>query len=92
MSRRLLCNLHDAEEATQETMLRVLQGLPKFDGNHLKAWVACIATNVCLDVLRSRARRVENGDPIRLDQGNGANGRDDPFEEGPAPGPSWPQG
>jgi RNA polymerase sigma-70 factor (ECF subfamily) len=78
--RRLLCNLDDAEEAAQETMLRVLRGLPRFDGNYLKAWVARIATNVCLDVLRSRARRLENGDSIPLDPGNGTKGDEDPFD------------
>jgi RNA polymerase sigma-70 factor, ECF subfamily len=78
--RRLLCNRDDAEEAAQETMLRVLQGLPRFDGNHLKAWVARIATNVCLDVLRSRTRRVENVESLPLDPGNSGNADDDPFE------------
>src|SRR5437899_84142 len=52
--RRLLKNPDDAQEATQETMLRVLQGLPQFNGRYLlQAWVARIATNVCLDVLRA---------------------------------------
>ena len=55
--RRMLKDLDDAEEATQETMLRVLQGLGQFNGRYLlQAWVARIATNVCLDVLRARAR------------------------------------
>jgi RNA polymerase sigma-70 factor (ECF subfamily) len=77
--RRLLCNHADAEEAAQETMLRVLQGLPNFDGTHLKAWVSRIATNICVDVLRSRARRPMNGDAVPL-TGNGANRGEDPSE------------
>jgi RNA polymerase sigma-70 factor (ECF subfamily) len=58
--RRLLKNPDDAQEATQETMVRVLQGLPQFNGRYLlQAWVARIATNVCLDVLRAKGRRHE---------------------------------
>src|SRR5881397_2793811 len=58
--RRLLKNPDDTDEATQETMLRVLQGLPRFNGRYLlQAWVARIATNVCLDVLRARTRHPE---------------------------------
>ena len=57
---RLLASVDDAEEATQETMLRVYQGLPKFNGRYqLQAWVARIATNVSLDKLRARARRPQ---------------------------------
>ncbi|MGH2739991.1 MAG: RNA polymerase sigma factor [Actinomycetota bacterium] len=56
---KLLGNADDAEEATQESMLRVFQALPDFNGSyHLKAWVARIATNVSLDELRARARRI----------------------------------
>src|SRR5438105_11267094 len=63
--RRLLKNPDDAKEATQETMLKVLQGLPRFNGRYLlQAWVARIATNVCLDALRSKARRLEAPEEI----------------------------
>lgn len=56
---RILGNPEDAAEAAQETMLRVFQGLPRFNGRYLlRAWVARIATNVCLDVIRKRGRRV----------------------------------
>src|SRR5205085_9122171 len=59
--RRLLKNPDDAQEAAQETMVRVLQGLPQFNGRYLlQAWVARIATNVCLDVLRAKSRRQES--------------------------------
>src|SRR5919108_6593305 len=63
ISRRLLKNPDDAQEASQETMLRVLQALPRFNGRYLlQAWAARIATNVCLDALRARTRSPENGD------------------------------
>lgn len=62
LSRRLLGNYHDAEEATQETFLRVYQALPRFNGQYrLGPWIMKIATNVCLDVLRARTRE-RNGD------------------------------
>src|SRR5438093_7880826 len=53
----MLGNYHDAEEATQETFLRVYQALPRFNGQYrLRPWIAKIATNVCLDMLRARTR------------------------------------
>jgi RNA polymerase sigma-70 factor (ECF subfamily) len=60
---RYLNNRFDAEEATQETMVRVLQHLKRFNGRYaLRPWVARIATNVCLDVLRAKSRRHARGD------------------------------
>src|SRR5919202_3842882 len=57
ISRRLLKNPEDAKEASQETMLRVLQALPRFNGRYLlQAWAASIAAKVCLDALRARTR------------------------------------
>jgi RNA polymerase sigma-70 factor, ECF subfamily len=60
---RILGNPHDAEEATQETMLRVFQGLSRFNGRYaVQPWVARIATNVSLDITRARARRPQTAD------------------------------
>ena len=54
---RMLGNPQDAEEAVQETFLRAYQALPRFNGEfQLGAWLARIATNVCVDHLRSRSR------------------------------------
>ena len=56
--RRMLAQPEDAMEATQEAFLRVYQGLPRFNGRYqLGAWIARIATNVCLDQIRVRSRR-----------------------------------
>jgi RNA polymerase sigma factor (sigma-70 family) len=56
--RRLLPNTHDSDEAFQETMIRVFQGLHRFNGRYaLQPWISRIATNVSLDMIRSRARR-----------------------------------
>ena len=55
---RFLPNRHDADEAFQETMIRVFQGLYRFNGRYaLQPWVARIAKNVSLDILRGYARR-----------------------------------
>ncbi|MGH2695206.1 MAG: RNA polymerase sigma factor, partial [Actinomycetota bacterium] len=57
LCRRMLLNHHDAEEAAQETFIRVYQALPRFNGRYqLGAWISRIATNVCLDNLRARTR------------------------------------
>jgi RNA polymerase sigma-70 factor (ECF subfamily) len=57
---RFLPNAHDADEALQETMIRVFQGLYKFNGRYaLQPWIGRIATNVSLDAIRTRARRPQ---------------------------------
>ncbi len=65
---RILQNPEDADEATQEAMIRVFQGLGRFNGRYaLQPWVARIATNVSLDVTRSRARRPKTDDRTLVD-------------------------
>ena len=57
---RILGDREDAQEAVQETMLRVLRGLPVFNGRYqLQAWIARIATNVSVDMVRARGRRPQ---------------------------------
>lgn len=59
---RILGDREDAQEAVQETMLRVLRGLPLFNGRYqLQAWIARIATNVSVDMVRARTRRPSTG-------------------------------
>ena len=61
--RRFLPNAQDADEAFQETMIRVFQGLFRFNGQFaLQPWIARIATNVSLDQIRTRARRPQVDD------------------------------
>jgi RNA polymerase sigma-70 factor, ECF subfamily len=56
---RMLGSLHDAEDALQETLLRAWRGLPDFGRrSSLRTWLYTIATNVCIDVLGRRSKRV----------------------------------
>jgi RNA polymerase sigma-70 factor (ECF subfamily) len=56
---RLLGSIQDAEDMVQETYLRSWNALGRFNGGpYFRAWLYKIATNVCLDALDKRARRV----------------------------------
>lgn len=54
-----LKDTHLAEDAVQETFLKVYKNYDKFNGGGEKAWINRIAINVCKDMLRSAwSRRV----------------------------------
>jgi len=56
--RRLAGNAADADDATQEAVLAIVRGLPRFDGRAaFTTWSYRVATNACLDELRRRGRR-----------------------------------
>jgi RNA polymerase sigma-70 factor, ECF subfamily len=56
---RMLGSLDDADDAVQETMIKAWRGIAGFAGrSSLRAWLYRIATNVCLDALDHRARRI----------------------------------
>jgi RNA polymerase sigma-70 factor (ECF subfamily) len=62
---RLLGSLHDAEDALQETLLGAWQGLSGFQGrSSIRTWLYRVATNRCLNALRSRSRRSTADQPM----------------------------
>jgi RNA polymerase sigma-70 factor (TIGR02960 family) len=73
---RMLGSFQDAEDAVQDTLLAAWQGLGGFEGRaSLRTWLYRIATNRCLNALRSASRRpakgwdvpnVEHPEPTRL--------------------------
>jgi RNA polymerase sigma-70 factor (ECF subfamily) len=75
---RMLGSLQDAEDAVQDTLLAAWQGLGGFAGRaSLRTWLYGIATNRCLNVLRTASRRparqwnipgIEPPEPTRLSE------------------------
>jgi RNA polymerase sigma-70 factor, ECF subfamily len=73
---RMLGSLHDAEDALQNVMLRAWRGLRRFEGRSAtRAWLYKIATNVCLDAIGKRPKRV-----LPIDYAPPARTGDDPGE------------
>jgi RNA polymerase sigma-70 factor (TIGR02960 family) len=73
---RMLGSFQDAEDALQDTLLTAWKGLGGFEGRaSMRTWLYRIATNRCLNVLRSAKRRpaqmwdmpeMEPPEPTRL--------------------------
>jgi RNA polymerase sigma-70 factor (ECF subfamily) len=73
---RMLGSFQDAEDALQDALLSAWQGIGAFEGRaSIRTWLYRIATNRCLDALRSASRRpavpwdipaVEPPEPTRL--------------------------
>ena len=56
----MLKNESDAEDAVQETVIKLYQKSPAFrDEEHEKAWLIRVATNQCRDMLRFRTRHPQ---------------------------------
>ena len=66
--RRLAGNDADGQDATQEALIAIVRGLPRFHGKaKFSTWAYRVATNAALDELRRRSRRplptlIEAGD------------------------------
>jgi len=64
---RMLGSLQDAEDALQETLLSAWLGLEGFEGrSSVRTWLYRIATNRCLNVLRSSGRRPVTAAPLPI--------------------------
>jgi RNA polymerase sigma-70 factor (ECF subfamily) len=60
LCRRIMGNQADALDATQEALIALVRGLPRFDGRAaFTTWSYRVATNTCLDELRRRRRRPD---------------------------------
>ena len=55
---RAVGNQFDAEDLTQDTYIAVYKNLSTFDRHYEKAWITKIASNKCLDFLKSAKRNV----------------------------------
>jgi RNA polymerase sigma-70 factor, ECF subfamily len=64
LCRRMTGNAADALDATQEALIALVRGLPRYDGRAaFSTWAYRVATNACLDELRRRGRR-----PVPVDE------------------------
>jgi len=52
-------NQFDAEDLTQDVYIAVYKNLSTFDRSYEKAWICKIASNKCLDYLKSAKRKVQ---------------------------------
>ena len=72
---RMLSDADVAADATQETFLSAYKAIGRFKGHHFHTWLFKIATNACLDILRSRKRR-----PVQSLHPQTVNADEDAFE------------
>lgn len=82
---RILNDMSDAQDATQEAFLRVFDKIDSFQGNSsFSTWFYTILNNICLDILRKRSRQA---DTISIGQ---TDSNDEEYElqiEDSSPGP-----
>jgi RNA polymerase sigma-70 factor, ECF subfamily len=80
---RMLGSAFEADDAVQEIMVRAWKAADSFEGRSaVRSWLYRIATNVCLDQLRSRKRRA-----LAMDLGPSSTA--DAFTGATRPGNTW---
>lgn len=53
----MIGNAHDAQDAVQETFIKIYRALPQFRGDSaISTWIYRITANVCKDILRASGR------------------------------------
>jgi len=57
-----------AQDLTQDTFLSAYRNIGDFDRKHEKAWLCRIASNKCIDYLKSAGRRVVASEEEELDR------------------------
>jgi RNA polymerase sigma-70 factor (TIGR02960 family) len=62
---RMLGSFDDADDALQETLLAVWRGLASFQSRaSLRTWLYKVATNTCLNLIRTASRRPQMTEPL----------------------------
>lgn len=80
VSYRMLGSLAEADDAVQETWLR-LTSADTGDVRNLRAWLTTVVSRVCLDMLRSRTARRENPLEVHVPDPVVTSAADDPAEQ-----------
>lgn len=65
---RMTGDYFEAEDLTQETFLSLYKALPNYDGKNPGGFVTRIASNKCLDYLKSAQRRAKPVEDTMLEQ------------------------
>ncbi len=69
-SLHMMSNEQDARDVTQETMVKVLKNLHRYDSRwRFSTWIISIARNTCIDEFRRRRRRSYDDPPDVADTG-----------------------
>lgn len=63
---RMLNDQFSAEDAFQETFIRVFEHRKEFRGENFSSWLFSIARNVCLNTIRSRKEKIEINEDLNL--------------------------
>lgn len=73
LSFRMLGNHHDALDAVQEILIKLMAALPKFEGrSRFGTWLYRLAANTCLDLRRKRGRSAAESLDATLQYSPGA--------------------